>query len=135
MTKSRHSNRRGARGWALASVVALVWLAAWTWVPGAFTVWGAMFVVYVGALGATILFAPRVGQRPHFDFWRERFFRTGGYVVLSGVLTMALLFGGLAFFWRRELRKGRAKGAPPASGSDTGSIGSDTKTSTVASRG
>lgn len=45
----------------------------------------------------------------------------------GGVLTMALLFGGLAFLWRREIKKSRS--AKPSS------VSTDTKTSTVASRG
>jgi protein SCO1/2 len=48
----------------------------------------------------------------------------------GGVLTMTLLFGGLALLWRREMKKGRSS----STGSSTGTTG-DSKTSTASSRG
>lgn len=54
----------------------------------------------------------------------------------GGVLTMAVLFGGLGLLWRRELRKSRAasSGKGAASGSGT-TNGTGTKTSTATARG
>jgi hypothetical protein len=81
--------RTKLRGWALLVAASLAWLAAWFFVRGAFGVWVVMFVVYTFAVGVAILFAPAPGRSPAFDAWRQRFFSTGGVMVVSGLLSLA----------------------------------------------
>lgn len=80
---------RRFRGWALPILMSLAWLAAWILIRGSFVVWVVMFIVYVFAFAVAVLFAPPPGRSPVFDAWRERFFGTGGVMVVSGLLSLA----------------------------------------------
>ena len=97
---------RTHRSWVLPVLMSLVWLAAWMFIRGSFGVWVVMFIVYVFAIGVAILFAPAPGRSPAFDAWRERFFRTGGVMVVSGLLTLSyflvigLIFGLIGIIFR-----------------------------------
>ena len=62
------------------------WLAAWTWIHGAVAVWAVMFLVYVFSLALVMLFGLPAGRSSVFDEWRVRFIRTGGILIVSGVL-------------------------------------------------
>ena len=84
--------KHGARRqWALAVAASLAWLGAWFLIRGAFAVWATMFVVYVFLLAASILFDPGAARAPAFAAWRARFFRTSGWVVLSGLMSLAIM--------------------------------------------
>jgi hypothetical protein len=99
------ANKKGPSGrdLALMIVASLVWLGAWIWIRGAFTVWLVMLGVYGVALGASILTAESARRSPAFLEWQGRFFRTSGWVVMSGLFSIAylVLFGiaVLLFAW------------------------------------
>ena len=79
------SGRRASFGMFIA--MSFVWLAAWNWIHGAVAVWAVMFLVYVFSLALVMLLGLPAGRSSVFDEWRVRFIRTGGILIVSGVLS------------------------------------------------
>jgi hypothetical protein len=70
-------------------LMALGWAALWATVPHAFGVWIVMLLVYLGALGSVALTDALWGKPDARAIaWRARFFRTAGWLVVSGVLSV-----------------------------------------------
>jgi hypothetical protein len=72
-------------------VVSVLWLGAWTWIRGAFTVWLIMLAVYMVVLAVTIVLAPTSRRTPALHEWQARFFETSGWLVLSGLLSLSYI--------------------------------------------
>jgi hypothetical protein len=67
-----------------------VWAALWVWSPPTLAVWALMLFAYLCSLGVVALID--VVAHHHaagYLEWRRRFFRTAGWVVLSGFVGIA----------------------------------------------
>ena len=85
----------------LTLLAALGWLAIWLCLPVSFAIWLLMFGVYLGGLGLASLalaVSPRL-MSSRRDRWAS-LFRSAEWVVLSGLISVALYLAGLLIYLR-----------------------------------